>query len=411
MLYLRIMLMPRIGIVLNWRNQTNKSDLYSIHLRIKIGQDARYYKIDTPQKVSPAQWLGNDDHWVKNTHPFAFEINNKITEKKMIVHELIKRYYNLNKPLNFLIIFRQLKRKGNSNSFLDYMKLYIIDPPEKLQDNTIKKYQTCLIHLTKFRPAIYFNDIDKSFFQEFYKFLQVNLKLGGPTIKKYFDALKKVIKAARRENYIEASQLEFLFEDVKISAKRTTKRVYLETDEIKKWKALIFPQEKKFLERDRDIFLFQIYTGYYYKDLQIFTKEQLIDDEEFGFFIIGQRDKNGNETIIPLFKFPYAMTVIQKYSADKENPLIFKKDVFIEEQAYNRNLKEIAMLAGITKRVFNKVGRHTNAQLWVRYGAERPIISKMLGHQKEETTKNYFSVNLPEIVEGTRKVDFKRLGI
>ena len=68
-------------------------------------------------------------------------------------------------------------------------------------------------------------------------------------------------------------------------------------------------------------------------------------------------------------------------------------------------------MAGITKRVSNKVGRHTNAQLWVRYGAERPIISKMLGHQKEETTRHYFNVNLPEIVEGTRKVDFKRLGI
>jgi site-specific recombinase XerD len=68
-------------------------------------------------------------------------------------------------------------------------------------------------------------------------------------------------------------------------------------------------------------------------------------------------------------------------------------------------------MAGITKTIYNKVGRHTNAQLWVRYGAERPIISKMLGHQKEETTRNYFNVNLPEIVEGTRKVDFKRLGI
>ena len=76
----------------------------------------------------------------------------------MIVHELIKRYYNLNKTLTFPIIFRHLKRKGDSNSFLDYMKLYIIDPPEKLQENTIKKYQTCLVHLTKFRPAIYFND-------------------------------------------------------------------------------------------------------------------------------------------------------------------------------------------------------------------------------------------------------------
>jgi site-specific recombinase XerD len=63
--------------------------------------------------------------------------------------------------------------------------------------------------------------------------------------------------------------------------------------------------------------------------------------------------------------------------------------VFIEEQAYNRNLKEIASMSGISKRMFNKVARHTNAQLWVRYGAERPIISKMLGHQKEETTRNY----------------------
>ena len=67
--------------------------------------------------------------------------------------------------------------------------------------------------------------------------------------------------------------------------------------------------------------------------------------------------------------------------------------------------------AGIKKNITNKVARHTNAQLWVRYGAERPILSKMMGHTKEETTKNYFSVNLPEIVEGTKRVDFKKLGI
>ena len=52
-----------------------------------------------------------------------------------------------------------------------------------------------------------------------------------------------------------------------------------------------------------DIFLFQIYSGYYYNDLQIFKKQQLIRDEEFGFFIVGQRDKNGHETLIPLFNF------------------------------------------------------------------------------------------------------------
>ena len=405
------MIMPHIAILLNWRNQINKSGYYSIHMRIKIGADARYYNIDIPQKVSTAQWLGNDDNWVKNNHPFSFEINNKIIEKKMIVHELIKKHYNLNKPLTFPMIFRVLKQKGEINSFLEFMKRYILDPPEKLHANTLKKYNTCLIHLTKFKPVIFFNEIDQAFVQEFYKFLQVNLKLGGPTIKKYFDALKKVIKFARRENFMDAAQLEFLFEDIKISSKRITKRIYLEPDEIRKWKGLLFSKEDKNLERDRDIFLFQIYTGYYYKDLRIFKKDQLVNDEEFGLFIIGERDKNGNETIIPLFKFPYAITIIEKYASDSASPFIFKKEIFLEEPVYNRNLKQIAALAGITKTVYNKVGRHTNAQLWVRYGAERPIISKMLGHQKEETTRHYFSVNLPEIVEGTRKVDFKRLGI
>ena len=133
------------------------------------------------------------------------------------------------------------------------------------------------------------------------------------------------------------------------------------------------------------------YFKYYYKDLQIFTKDQLVNDEEFGFFILGERDKNGNDTIIPLFKFPHAIAIIKTYAADNSSPLIFKKEVFIEEQAYNRNLKEIASMSGISKRMFNKVARHTNAQLWVRYGAERPIISKMLGHQKEETTRNYLA--------------------
>src|SRR5687768_7277776 len=127
-------------VVFNWRNQTNLSGLYSIHLRITIDRDSRYYPIPVPQKISRAQWNGKDDSWVKNTHPYAFEINAKIKEKKDIVSELIKRHYMLNKTLTFEVIDRQLKKKGDHQSFLAYMKNYILDPPEKLEPNTIKKY-------------------------------------------------------------------------------------------------------------------------------------------------------------------------------------------------------------------------------------------------------------------------------
>lgn len=401
--------LPQIGVVFNWRNEENKSGLYSIHLRITINRDSRYYKIPVPQKVSLTQWADREDGWVKN-HPFAFEINNKIREKKNKINDLVKRSYNFNKTLTFETIFRHLKKKGDTNSFYDYMKEFIANPPEKLEPNTIKKYSTCLSHLQAFRKELYFSDIDNILIRDFNKFMQVNLGLQGVSCKKYMEAFKRVIRCARKDNYLDASQMEFLFDDVKIKVGQA-KRTFLEIQEIKQWKAAVFPKGKEYLERDRDLFLFQIYTGYYYKDLPIFTKNQLFEDEEFGYFIIGARDKNGNQTIIPLFKFPYAAKIIRKYGSSSSDTAIFNPAVFIEEPAYNRNLKEIAQIAEITKNISNKVARHTNAQLWVRYGAERPILSKMMGHTKEETTKNYFSVNIPEIVEGTRRVDFKKLGI
>lgn len=39
------------------------------------------------------------------------------------------------------------------------------------------------------------------------------------------------------------------------------------------------------------------------------------------------------------------------------------------------------------------------------------MLSKMMGHTKQETTRNYRDINLPEIVEGTKGVDFGSMGI
>ncbi|MBL0269442.1 MAG: hypothetical protein IPP99_12455 [Chitinophagaceae bacterium] len=129
-----------------------------------------------------------------------------------------------------------------------------------------------------------------------------------------------------------------------------------------------------------------IYTGYYYKDLFIFTKDQLLKDQEHGNIILGSRDKNGNQTIIPIFKFPYASIILKRYSSGIHSKTVFDHSHFIEEQVFNRHLKDIAKLAKISKSISNKVARHTNAQLWVRYGAEGAILSKMKGHTKQETT-------------------------
>jgi len=404
------MYLPQISVVLNWRNEQNVKGMYSVYLRITINRISKYYKIETPQKVRPNEWINHEDCWVKNTHPFAFEINSRIQEKKAIIQELIKRAYNFKKTITFESIFSHLRQKGDRNSFYEFMNNYIKTPPEKLEPNTIKKYSTTLTHLKTFRKELFFCDIDNGLIRDFSRFMQVDLKLGGAAARKYMEAFKKVIRHARRENYIDPSQMEFLFDGVKIRVPKA-KRTFLDIQEVKKWKAVKFSTEKEYLSRDRDMFLFQIYTGYYFKDLFIFTKDQLQKDEEYGYIILGERDKNGNQTIIPLFKFPYAEIILLKYGSGVDEKMVFDPKYFVKEPTYNRNLKEIAKLAGITKNITNKVARHTNAQLWIRYGAEGAILSKMMGHTKQETTKNYYDVNLPEIVEGTKRADFASLGI
>ncbi len=54
------------------------------------------------------------------------------------------------------------------------------------------------------------------------------------------------------------------------------------------------------------------------------------------------------------------------------------------------------------------MARDTNAELWIRYGAEGAVLSRMMGHTKQETTKNYYDVNIPEIVKGTNRVGFDK---
>jgi site-specific recombinase XerD len=401
---------PSVGVVMNWRNENNKSGLYPVHIRIKQGNFARYYRVPTPIKIRKDQWTGKEGAWIKPSHPFAFEINNKIVEIKGLINEYIKRTVNFSKPVTVEGIIASLTNKGDNKSFLDFMQRYITRPPEKLEPNTIKKYATTLTHLKKFKKQIFFAEIDNTLLRDFSRFMQSELELGGAATKKYLEAFKKVIRHARRENFISPQQMEFLFEGLNVRVQKA-KRTFLDLQEVKKWKALTFTADQQHLERDRDMFLFQIYTGYYFKDLLIFTKDHLQMDEEYGHVILGARDKNGNQTIIPLFKFPYAQTILERYRSSSKDKLVFDKQYLVEEPVYNRNLKEIAKMAGIHKNITNKVARHTNAQLWIRYGAEGAVLSKMMGHTKQETTRNYYDVNLPEIVEGTKRVDFGAMGI
>ncbi|HSZ85753.1 MAG TPA: site-specific integrase [Puia sp.] len=412
--------LPTISVKYNWRKKTNKSGSYPVHICISLsGERPRHYHVILPAKLYADQWMGADNHWVKDDHPFFFEINSRIAETIHKLNELIKRYYIQNKPVTFYAIEKELLIHGERNLFNDYFKNYIKHPPAtvKLDEVTWEKYRACLMHLDNFQSKIFFSEIDETLIARFKNYL-ANLKgrkgkMASATIKSYFDKLKVVVKhAAKKDHFLDPREVENYFEEIKISIPNKREGQHLEIEEIKKLKSLVFRKKEKSLKRDRDVFLFQVYTGFYYKDLQTLKKDQLFNDIEQGHYIIGKRNKNGNPTIIPLFKFPHAAKIINRYcDKDPANDQLFRKEIFIKVQPYNRNLKLLAKKAAIFRALSNKTARHTNAQMWIRFGAERPILSKMMGHEKEQTTQTYYNVGLREIIEGTKSVDFERLGI
>lgn len=399
--------------VINYRNKTSKSGLYSIYIRITIERESRFIKLDKAPKISKNDWnknsRGSYGNYVKNSHPLSFEINQEIQEFLDKIMKIIKRNYSNN--LSFTELLKELKRKGDSSIFNDYVREYIKNPHQKLDDSTLEKYKFFLKHFDNFNPKVRFNDLNSKLISDFQKYLQITKSLGGATVKSYFDKFKVVIGQAEREMYLTMEQTRFLFADVKIKIEKAN-RVFLEINEIQKLINLIFSNTELEMERDRDMFLFQIYTGYYYNDLHIFKKEHIVNHPDFGDIIVGERDKNGETAIIPLFKFPKALQIVKKYrTSDNESEFMFDDNLFIEPQKYNSKLKKIAKRAGISKVISNKVGRHTNAQLWVRFGAKRPVLSRMLGHTNEATSNNYYEVDVLDIIEGTKDIDFTKLGI
>ncbi len=406
-------LMPTYLTVWNYRGKTNQCGLYPIHIELYVSRtQRRYYEIQVPQKVTKNEWSGKDDGWVKISHPFAFEINNQIRDTLNVLKELNKRYYTMKKPLTMPLILKELNKDYNLDSFNGFFRQVILDPPETLDPETMKRYEAALKKLNKFNPAVTFADLSQSLFEGFKKFLEQTEELASSTIKGYFNACIKVVEWARKDNQITKEHQAAIFEDITVSVVKS-KKEQLTVEQITEWKNWQFTEKQSAQERDRDVFLILIYTGWYYNDFKEALKTDLKKDPDWGYYIDKARYKNDNQAIIPLWIFKNAYPLMCKYFCkDTKSPYLFRRDIIQQDQPFNRNLKKIASIMGwVNIKVYNKMGRIMYSQLLIRYGAERSMVPKLMGHEDEKSATAYYDINLADVIEGVRKVNLDRFDI
>ena len=145
----------------------------------------------------------------------------------------------------------------------------------------------------------------------------------------------------------------------------------------------------------RDLFIFQLYTGLAYSDMQAFN----LSDYKFVDGVWrnnGNRIKTGVAYVSELL--PPAVEVVKKYGGKLPK---------IDNHIYNRNLKTLGAAAGIRTPLHSHLARHTFATMMLAAGVKIENVSKMLGHTNITQTQRYAKVLAESVHDDIQKVRIK----
>ena len=217
-------------------------------------------------------------------------------------------------------------------------------------------------------------------------------KLSDGGIYNYHKCLKALLNRAKSFRKIDANPYEFLRGKFKRGDKENIE--YLTDEEMRKFEAIILPANSE-LDIAHDCFIFQMYTGLSFSDMQAFDFDEYKWDGS-SYRRVGSRIKTGCSYVSTLL--PPVVKILCKY--DGEVPKINNAD-------YNKQLKALGLMAGIKTRLHSHLARHTFATWMLRNGASIENVSKMLGHTNITQTQRYAKVVAQSVHDDFDKVAAK----
>lgn len=347
-------------------------------VQIEVCSERKRKWIGTGVKVYADQW---DDKRKVSARPDSLDLNMKLDLMMSNILEYVNSLIRRKVPFDFESLDVFLKNSSESDSFIDFI-VRRTDERKDRAEGTIKHYRTLVKVLEDFGRINYFHDLTRSNITMFDDYLR-SKGIKDTTVYGYHKNMKAYINEAIRFGIISENP----YVGLKINRGKSDKRKYLTYEEKRRMERCRITDPS--VNRVRDLFLFQCYTGLAYSDLYKFDFASDVERRGNKFIIADRRVKTNEDYFIVLLS--PAMEILRKYDFDLP---------VISNQKYNDYLKVAASFAKIDKNLTTHCARHTFAVFALNNGVPMEVVSKMLGHTNIKTTQIYAKVLNTEVEKG-----------
>ena len=391
----------------------------NVPIRMRVNFASKRIEFTTGYRIDAAKWDA-DKQRVKNgcsnkLKQSASEINASLlgyyteiqeifkkfeVEEIMPTQEQIKEAFNaLHKPIE-----EEVKpKKSTPNAFYKVFDEFVRDCGRQNDwtDSTYEKFAAVKNHLMNFRDELTFDFFDERGLNNYVTYLRDVKEMRNSTIGKQLSFLKWFLRWAFKKGVHQNNA----YDSYKPKLKSTQKKIiFLTWEELNKLREFEIPTTKQALDRVRDVFLFQCFTGLRYSDVFNLRRSDIKGDH-----IEVTTVKTSDSLIIELNNHSKAIL-------DKYKDVAFEDDKVlpvITNQKMNDYLKELAELAGIDEPVrqtyyrgneridevtpkYALLGTHAGRRTFIcnalALGIPPQVVMKWTGHSDYKAMRPYIDI-------------------
>ena len=399
----------KFNIKMNLDNQSsdNESQIFFV-----VRYNSQRFKIASGKKVFPDHWnVKNNKVNAKNKN--ASSINAILQKRKAEIEKELDKLIFANKSITkeailpFLSFGKMQKSTETAGLFKAY-DFYIDSIKNHLSQSIIRNHGTVknnlLLYCNKHKYTLTFESCNSIFYNGFVQYLVHEKNNQNSNIEKTTSLFKTFLNWASGEGYNENND----FKKFKAPGHGAKEVFALSKDELKQIEDY---ETLGSLQKVKDLFLFECYTGLRYSDIQKLRPENIKDNK---IEIVTQKTKQ--KLFIPLHN--KAQNILMQYQG---NEYAMPQ---LSNQKMNEYLKDLAKKAGLiedfiyseykgNKRtevkykkhelISTHTGRHTFITISLLLGIDPETVKRITGHSTFKTFQKYIHYNDKTLIEQIQK--------